>query len=235
MSSSDFKSIAILFLLTLGTNFNVSSHSSGHSTMLEDDGPMPVLIEEGSSIGPTTFEIPTASINDVTVTEGEDAVFTFSLDIPPTSAVSISYGTSGVTADDPEDYTGVGSENVMFNPGEQIMMIAIGTVDDDESGEGDETFQVSMFSATNASFGVRTTGIATIQDNDSPPGPCPQPYPDFNMDNDVDAADLVGLIRGIQGGDPAFDLTGDNMTDDEDLIKFTLSWFAADCGVAVCR
>jgi hypothetical protein len=58
---------------------------------------------------------------------------------------------------------------------------------------------------------------------------CPQPYPDFNMDGRVDVADLLGLIRGTQDDDTDFDITGEGTTADEDLLKFSLSWYGENC------
>jgi hypothetical protein len=59
--------------------------------------------------------------------------------------------------------------------------------------------------------------------------PCPQPYPDFNEDQAVDAIDLLMLLVGIEAGDGAFDLTEDSLANMEDLLEFGLSWQRPDC------
>jgi hypothetical protein len=58
---------------------------------------------------------------------------------------------------------------------------------------------------------------------------CPQPYPDFNNDQTVDAADLLALLQGIDETNLNFDLNGDNEVDRTDLLEFGLSWRRPDC------
>ncbi len=73
------------------------------------------------------------------------------------------------------------------------------------------------------------TDVLTISGNLTG-GTCPQPYPDFNGDTVVNSADAVQLIEGLHVSKNAFDLTGDQMLTGDDLLKFSLSWYAEDCG-----
>jgi len=98
---------------------------------------------------------------------------------------------------------------VAVTPGHSIVSTATRLI---PSGGG----ETSEFSAC-----VLVTG------DDGPP--CPQPYPDFNEDERVDAIDLLLMIRGVKNGDAEYDLTEDAVADEEDLIEFSLSWLRPDC------
>ncbi len=81
---------------------------------------------------------------------------------------------------------------------------------------------VSVFTTT-----IHITEILTI--TGSLAGPCPQPYPDFAMNQKIDGADLLRLLEGSRLGDVSLDLTEDNLLTHDDLFEFSLSWFAPDC------
>ncbi len=228
MCYHSLKVASLLLILTFAITHNVGSNASGEPSP-EEKGFRHLLSEVNSHSQFIKGNIPTASIDDVTVTEGQDAVFTVSLDFPATSTVSLSFSTFMDTADDPDDFLGVPSGQLTIRSGSETMTITIATVDDNEGGEGDERFNIALTSATGAFIGDGF-GVGTIQDNDGPIDSCPQPYPDFNMDEGVDAIDLSRLVQGIRADDAAFDLTGDNQTTGMDVIKFSLSWYAADCG-----
>ncbi len=72
-----------------------------------------------------------------------------------------------------------------------------------------------------------SAGITVIGEGGSP---CPQPYPDFNEDQFVDAIDLLLMIQGVRDGDILYDLTEDSMTNKRDLAEFNFSWLRPDCG-----
>ena len=60
--------------------------------------------------------------------------------------------------------------------------------------------------------------------------PCPTPFPDFNVDLLVNSADVLLMIQGLHDADPAFDITGEGTTDENDLVKFSLNWYVPNCG-----
>jgi hypothetical protein len=65
---------------------------------------------------------------------------------------------------------------------------------------------------------------------DVPPTPTPTETPvpsspcDFDGDGDVDRIDLLTLLRAMDPEDPAYDLTGDNHVDQDDVMAFCREW-----------
>jgi hypothetical protein len=64
------------------------------------------------------------------------------------------------------------------------------------------------------------------------PTPTPTPGPgiecdhlDFDGNQVVDSRDLLQLIDAIDSGNLAFDLTGDNMVDQDDVFRFSQCWY----------
>lgn len=108
---------------------------------------------------------PNASIDDVTVAEGNAAVFTVTLSQAPTQAVTIDYNTTSDSAESNADFRAAFG-TVSFNAGETQKTITIDTIDD-TLVEMDETFRVELLRATGANL-VTATGIGTITDNDGP-------------------------------------------------------------------
>lgn len=91
-----------------------------------------------------------------------------------------------------------------------------------EGGALSDTSEFSLcFEITD---GVEPTPTPTPGDE-----PCPQPYPDFVVDQFIDAKDVIELVRDLREKTGQRDLTGDALTDSSDLFKFSLSWQRADC------
>ncbi|MEJ2309262.1 MAG: Calx-beta domain-containing protein [Gammaproteobacteria bacterium] len=104
------------------------------------------------------------SISDATVTEGQTAVLTVSLDEPlKRRSLSIDYTTNNGTAVDGDDYIGA-SGSVTFRRGEQEQQISISTVDD-TTAEQTESFSVVLDDGRGA-FVTDGTGVVTITDDD---------------------------------------------------------------------
>src|SRR5262249_41985581 len=95
--------------------------------------------------------VPTLSINDVTVTEGNSgtssAVFTVSLSAPSGLRVSAAFATANGTAQAGTDYT-ANNGVVSFPPGTTNRTITV-LVNGDGLNEADETYFVNLSNPTN--------------------------------------------------------------------------------------
>ena len=137
--------------------------ATGEATITDnDDAPPPPP-------PPPPPVLPVASINDVIVTEGGQARFTVSLDKTWTNDVTLTWGTSEATATDGADYTGQSGQALTIAAGQQSATLTVQTTEDSED-ENDETFTVTLSNPANATLGDGS-GLATIEDNDEPPGP----------------------------------------------------------------
>jgi hypothetical protein len=136
------------------TIVNASATSPLHATLdITDDDPAPSL-----------------AINDVTQLEGNGGatalVFTVMLTGATSQAVSVNYATVDGTATAPADYVAA-SGTLTFLPGSLTQNISIATSGDTVS-EPDETFNVQLSGATNATIGVAIGG-GTLKNDDALP------------------------------------------------------------------
>ena len=132
------------------------------------------LISQGTGIG-TIFDndnltplLPSLSIGDVTVTEGDEGTqktnFAVRLSQASEQTVTAEFVTEDDTAKSSEDYeaqTGM----ITFSPGEVEKMIAV-NIKGDRLQESTESFKVNLANANNALIS-QGTGIGTIFDNDN--------------------------------------------------------------------
>jgi uncharacterized repeat protein (TIGR01451 family) len=114
--------------------------------------------------------LPTLSINDVSITEGDSGTktvdFTVTLSASSTQTVTVGYATSSAspaTATADTDYQST-SGTVTFNPGETSKPVTI-TIKGDILVEPDETFFVNLSSPTSAVI-LDGQGLGTILDDD---------------------------------------------------------------------
>ncbi|MBK8396633.1 MAG: hypothetical protein IPL26_15540 [Leptospiraceae bacterium] len=116
--------------------------------------------------------IPTLSINDVTVTEGNsgtvNANFTVTLSAASGQAVTVDYATSNVTATAGSDYTAITTTTLTFNPGETTKPVTV-VVNGDTLHENDETFTVTISNVSTTATIVTATGTGTITNDETPP------------------------------------------------------------------
>ena len=143
------------FTLTLSGAVNATIEGAeGTGTIIDDDEPAP----------------PTLSINDATVTEGDDAeaVFTVTLSAFSADTVTVGYATANGTATEGDDYTGA-TGTVTIAPNQQTGTIRVAVLNDTEV-ESSETFTVTLSGATNATI-LDGEGVGTITDDDEPPLP----------------------------------------------------------------
>ena len=126
--------------------------SAATVTIVEND-PMPV--------------VPSISINDVTVVEGDagmsTATFTVTVTNPNSTAVTVQYATANGTATAGTDYVAT-SGTLTFNPGTTTQTINV-TIIGDAIKEANETFFVNLSNPTNATI-TDGQGVGIIIDND---------------------------------------------------------------------
>src|SRR5205085_1778474 len=125
-------------------------------------------INDGSGAGTITDDdpLPSLSIADVGVTEGNsgtvNAIFTVSLTNASSSSVSVNFATADGIASAPADYTAQ-SGTLTFNPGVLTQTITV-VVKGDTLDEVDETFVVNLSNPINATIGD-DQGLGTIADD----------------------------------------------------------------------
>ena len=134
-----------------------------------------ITITDGEGIGTITNDdvappvLPTLSINDTSVTEGnsgtQNATFTVSLSAPSATTVTVKYATSNGTASSSSDYTAKNG-TVTFTPGQTTRPVTV-SVKGDTTVESDETFKVTLTQPTNATI-ADNQGLGTIVNNDFP-------------------------------------------------------------------
>lgn len=138
-----------------------------------DRAPDSVLIDRLSITmqRPDDLLLPTVSINDTTIVEGDVnksiAEFDLTLSYPSMQSVTVAYETQSGTADD-DDYESADLQTVVFPPGQTQQTIHV-SVKPDETPEADETFFVKISRPINANI-AQSQAQATIIDNDEVSG-----------------------------------------------------------------
>ena len=154
--------------------------------------------------------LPTLSINDAPVTEGDDAeaVFTVTLSAFSADTVTVGYATANGTATEGDDYTGA-TGTVTIAPNQQTGTIRVAVLNDTEV-ESSETFTVTLSGATNATIRDRE-GVGTITDDDEPP----LPTLSINDATVTEAADAEALFTVTLSATSADAVTVNYMTSDD--------------------
>ena len=111
-------------------------------------------------------ELPTLSIDDATVVEGDLAKFEVTLSEAATAVVMVDYSTVDGTAVARSDYTTT-SGTLSFEQGEERKTILVPTVQD-ATAEETEVFTMQLSSQSGATV-ANGTGTGTITDDDEPP------------------------------------------------------------------
>jgi hypothetical protein len=116
---------------------------------------------------PSATSLPTLSIGDVTVTEGNisltPATFDITLNHASDSTVTVDWATADGSATVPLDYILAGG-TVTFAPGVTSQQVSVSVVGD-VLDESDETFTVNLSNPNGATNGT-ATGTGTITDDD---------------------------------------------------------------------
>ncbi|MBI1766046.1 MAG: CSLREA domain-containing protein, partial [Acidobacteria bacterium] len=129
-------------------------------------------LADNQGVGTITNDdtLPTLSINDVTLNEGNSGTtaFTFTITLAPASGATttVNIATADGTATAPSDYTTpIIGTTFTFNPGETSKTATI-QVNGDTTGEVNETFFVNLSSPVNATI-ADGQGLGTILNDDA--------------------------------------------------------------------
>ena len=134
--------------------------------------PGSATISDGIGLGTITDNdpLPTLSVNDVTLTEGDGgpvaATFTVNLSAASGRDVTVDFATANGTAIAPGDYV-ARSGSLTFAAGETTKLVAV-TVKGDTLDEPTESYSLNLFNAQNATA-ADAQAVGTIIDNDGLP------------------------------------------------------------------
>ncbi len=137
-------------------------HSANGGDYANESASVEVLITEADT--------PTLSIaNQSAVEDAGTMSFTVTLSIATSRTVTVAWATGDGTATAGKDYTAVTAGSVTFNPGDALSRTISVTVNDDDIDEENETFEVTLSNARNATLAggqptLEATG--TITDDD---------------------------------------------------------------------
>jgi hypothetical protein len=161
------------------TSLNVSVSLRGDTSVESNEtfavnlsGASNASIGDSQAIGTiVNDDLPTLSINNVSVTEGNSgsvtAQFTVTLSPSSSQTVTVNYATADNTATAGSDYSSA-SGTLSFSPGATSRTVSV-TVLGDTLDEVNETFFVNLSNASaNADIGT-AQGTGTINDNDNAP------------------------------------------------------------------
>jgi large repetitive protein len=129
------------------------------------------VVVDGQGVGTIVNDdpLPSLSINDVTVTEGNggtvNAVFTVSLSAASGQTVSVNYATANGTATQPADYTNT-TGTLTFNAGITTQTVTVPVIGE-TAPEPNESFFVNLSGATNATLSDNQ-GLGSITNDDVP-------------------------------------------------------------------
>ena len=152
---------------------------------------------------PSATALPTASIGDATVTEGNAgtlaATFAVTLSKASTQTVTVTFATANGTATAPADFTAA-SGTLTFAPGQVSKNVGV-SVKGDTLTEAAESFAVNLTGSANATI-ADGQGSGTINDDDAPPAAVPAaPGAGGGGQADLAAPRLEGLkTRRLPGG-----------------------------------
>jgi hypothetical protein len=146
--------------------FSVNLSAASGATIADAQG-------AGTITNDDVAPLPTLSINDVTVTEGNAgttaATFTVTLSAAAASAITVNYASVDGTALAGSDYAAA-TGTLTFAPAETTKTVSI-DVSGDAAVEPAETFSVDLSAAAGATIAkVRGTGTITNDDVAPPPG-----------------------------------------------------------------
>lgn len=111
---------------------------------------------------------PEISVDDVTMTEGnENSIIQIRIRLsgPSDANVVLRYSTKNVTAVAGSDYIGLSDVTTTIEPGKTELLVPV-TIIGDKFNEPDETFELVIISALNATV-VRSKAVITIKNDDS--------------------------------------------------------------------
>jgi Ca2+-binding RTX toxin-like protein len=179
-----------------------------------------LAIGDGSAVGTILNDDLRVSVANAEVTEGhsgtKNLTFTISLDAPAPGPVSVSWKTSDISATAGSDYTAQAGF-IQFAAGEQVKTVTVPIVGD-TLGEDDETFAVTLLSASGAQI-ANGTAVGRILNDD---GGKPQP-----------GADSVIVSRGATIQISKAYLLQNDVDPDGDTLSVTAAFNAQNGTVAI--
>ncbi|MEO8434724.1 MAG: Calx-beta domain-containing protein [Pyrinomonadaceae bacterium] len=149
----------------LDETFLLNLSGAGNGTLSDNQGVGTIANDDA---------VPSLSINDISVTEGNsgttNATFTVTLSAASGQIVTVQYASAAGTATAVSDYQST-SGALTFNPGDTSKPITV-LVNGDTTFEPDETFFVNLSGAANASI-ADSQAVGTILNDDVAPGYTP--------------------------------------------------------------
>ena len=153
--------------LPMGGNFTVTPSKAGLSFVPASKSVTNLSADQLS----VNFAVPSLSVNNITVTEGNTgettATFTVKLTPAATAPVMVKYATANSTALAPGDYTALALTPLTFDPGQTSKTVAV-KIKGDTLDEANETFRLLLSAPTGAVISDNE-GVCTVTDNDLPP------------------------------------------------------------------
>ena len=134
------------------------------------------------------------TINDVSLEEGQTAVFTVTLSPTSEKTITVNYQTQDGTAKAPEDYTAT-QGTLQFDPGDTTQEIRV-PVNSDNVVENNESFTLVLNNAVNAEI-ADPVGVGTIIDTTNTIDPLLDTLVRFNNLYPTLASDLNALETGL--------------------------------------
>ena len=135
--------------------------------------------------------LPSLAINDALVSEGAagttPALFTVTLSPASGQTVTVDYSSADLTATAANDYVALSPTTLTFAPGETAKTVSV-LVNGDRTSEADETFQVTLRNAQNATIS-RSQGLGTITNDD--------PLPILSIDDVTVAEGNSGSVNAV--------------------------------------
>jgi probable HAF family extracellular repeat protein len=161
-------------LLPSGSDWSLTGYSGNEAAAINNAGQIVgsgfrggAVYERAFLMTPDSAAVPTLTIGDVTVTEGNtgtrSAVFTVNVSAGSSETVSVNFATANGSASAGSDYQAAYG-TLTFAPGETSKTITV-LVNGDRIGEPNETFAVNLSNPTNATIGD-AQGVGTITDDE---------------------------------------------------------------------
>jgi len=159
----------------------------------------------GGTITVTGLTLPSLSVGNVQVTEGDagstDAVFTVTLSEASATPVTVDFATADDNATAGADYTPT-TGRLTFPAGTTSLTVAVPVLGD-EAAEGNETFRLVLRNPSGATLGA-AAGTGTIVDDDqvTVTNPWKNPRNAFDIDDDgaVLPLDALLIINALNEG-----------------------------------
>ncbi len=177
-NNADYTSVANNVIFAAGSNTATVTLTPVDDTVFEGTETAILTLVKGTAytLGTTanaTVSIvdndlqPTANLSAIqTIVEGntnpQNVTYTVTLSNASTKAITVNYATADVTAKAGLDYTST-TGSLTFNPGVKSQVINIPILND-ALNEANETFNLNLTSATNATLGTTKTVATTITD-----------------------------------------------------------------------